>query len=241
MGLWGKVSVLGLMAATAASCQTEPLSKSNVTTQNQQAIIGGQRSGSGDFPTVGALVVDQGRRGLCTATLVAPEWVLTAAHCIDPETLRFGSQQAVTDNTVVIFDALDVRRPLNARIIAAAETMTFEDFDTPGDVDIGLIRLSEPVTDREPTPINISELNAPVGVDMTLVGYGLTDPDDQNSAGVQFNLETESTSCSGFGISNNNFLCLGRGVCSGDSGGPCLLYTSPSPRDATLSRMPSSA
>ena len=27
----------------------------------------------------------------------------------------------------------------------------------------------------------------------------------------------------------------------GESGGPCLLYTSPSPRDATLSRMPSSA
>ena len=26
-----------------------------------------------------------------------------------------------------------------------------------------------------------------------------------------------------------------------DPGGPCLLYTSPSPRDATLSRMPSSA
>ena len=28
---------------------------------------------------------------------------------------------------------------------------------------------------------------------------------------------------------------------TGQSGGPCLLYTSPSPRDATLSRMPSSA
>ena len=28
---------------------------------------------------------------------------------------------------------------------------------------------------------------------------------------------------------------------SGDSEGCCLLYTSPSPRDATLSRMPSSA
>ena len=27
----------------------------------------------------------------------------------------------------------------------------------------------------------------------------------------------------------------------GEKGGPCLLYTSPSPRDATLSRMPSSA
>ena len=28
---------------------------------------------------------------------------------------------------------------------------------------------------------------------------------------------------------------------SGNSSKPCLLYTSPSPRDATLSRMPSSA
>ena len=32
--------------------------------------------------------------------------------------------------------------------------------------------------------------------------------------------------------------CLGGGL---RSGGSCLLYTSPSPRDATLSRMPSSA
>ena len=35
-------------------------------------------------------------------------------------------------------------------------------------------------------------------------------------------------------------LCVGN-IVSGGAGKTCLLYTSPSPRDATLSRMPSSA
>ena len=36
-------------------------------------------------------------------------------------------------------------------------------------------------------------------------------------------------------------LKLGNGLTKGLGAGACLLYTSPSPRDATLSRMPSSA
>ena len=36
-------------------------------------------------------------------------------------------------------------------------------------------------------------------------------------------------------------LLLAHAVAAHDTGNTCLLYTSPSPRDATLSRMPSSA
>ena len=43
----------------------------------------------------------------------------------------------------------------------------------------------------------------------------------------------------GGGVSTVEWLDLGRSNLTG--GIPCLLYTSPSPRDATLSRMPSSA
>ena len=39
---------------------------------------------------------------------------------------------------------------------------------------------------------------------------------------------------------NSGVLGLG-GIIGGTKSGTCLLYTSPSPRDATLSRMPSSA
>ena len=46
--------------------------------------------------------------------------------------------------------------------------------------------------------------------------------------------------CGNFGSGKSSLLKILSGI-QKESNGDCLLYTSPSPRDATLSRMPSSA
>ena len=65
------------------------------------------------------------------------------------------------------------------------------------------------------------------------VSFELTD-DTAAAIGIEY-LNINDMFFSGAGIENFTFLWFGLGI------NPCLLYTSPSPRDLSTSRMPSSA
>src|SRR5688572_11820879 len=149
----------------------------------EQPILGGTAATVGQFPTVVAVL----NNGLCTGTLIDREWVLTAAHCIHPQVLGFGSQAEVTNATSVLLDSTNVFQGGSAQIGAAA-TIPNPGFSLSGlgDDDIGLIRLQTPVTNRQPSPINRINADAPAGIHVTQVGFGVTDPDDMNSAGRLF-------------------------------------------------------
>src|SRR5690606_33046047 len=199
----------------AAACQAV-----DDVERERSAILGGTQTGSGQFPTVVAIVIDQGARGLCTGTLVAPDIVLTAAHCVHPAVLGYPSQAAVTAATLVVFDSTDLRQ--NGNAVAAAETIPVGSFNQPGDPDVGIIRLSRSITDREPSPINLDPAAAPVGISVTMVGYG---QDENGGFGRGLYLENKTSfSCTNVGSSDQTFLCFdqrnGTGKCSGDSGGP---------------------
>lgn len=189
---------------------------------DRSPILGGSPTSPGQFPTVVALVVSGGQRGMCTGTLVGSEWVLTAAHCVHPQTLGMSSQAQVTAETQVVFDGVNLQANQFGAVVQAAETIPHPGFGNPGDPDVGLVRLSQPVTDREPSPMNLDPAAAPVGLAVTMVGYGVA---DNGSAGRGMFLEDKaSVSCASNGVSDGMFLCFGqtdgKGKCSGDSGGP---------------------
>ena len=126
----------------------------------------------------------------------------------------------------------------------------YTDFTTSTAIGVAIDRFNEVLKIVAPTPApalsRISYPTVPIGVTAKLSFGSSQAITDYTSSGVAAGLSAVDISQSyGFTNSGNNFR-LGVMDMSQDITGTlnfnvCLLYTSPSPRDATLSRMPSSA
>jgi hypothetical protein len=189
----------------------------------QSPILGGTPTTVGQFPSV--VMVEVGG-GLCTGTLITKDWVLTAAHCVSPAVLGQPSQQAVTQSVKVHFNTVNgLQNP--GTVVTATDTIPNPMFNinTLGANDVGLIKLATPVTNITPVPINFEAAKAPVGIAVTMVGFGATAAGGGGTVGIEYVVSQTSVSCAGTGAGlDANLLCFnqisGKGKCEGDSGGP---------------------
>lgn len=160
-----------------------------------------------EFPWAVALHYE-GSEGICSAALVAPQWVLTAAHC-------------ASANARVMAGARDRTAAVPVRVVEAIRHPGYD--GKTGANDIGLLRLERPLALAPVPMLAKTEAQALLreGSRAVIAGYGRR----VTGAGYARELVASDVVLEALRLEGTRFIFIDRasGPCGGDSGGPLLL------------------
>ena len=223
-------SLLGIASLPPASAQAAwtPTPTDDVSVQ----IIGGQPASPGEWPWQVALIPGSAPNFLntfCGGALIAPQWVLTASHCVE------GAVPSDIDVVAGVYDVVNPAPGFQRRDLL--QIIMHPNYNTITlDSDIALVKLSSPVTigGSGETSTRLIALASPamgalVGMNPWVTGWGdLTG--SGNLADVLYEVNTtiiSNTNCNNiYGGITGNMICAGtasQGSCFGDSGGPLVI------------------
>lgn len=158
-----------------------------------------------------------GSRGnFCTGALIAPKFVLTAAHCVQPN----------ADYKIVQYDADRRLSLINIRRVQIHPQFTMAAIaQSRATADVALLELSAAIDTRAPIAIGTPTEPIVSGQPYIVSGIGVTQRGDGKSGGVVRAAKLVSTSKPGrlqirLVDPETNNTRDGLGACTGDSGGP---------------------
>ena len=194
-------------------------------------IVDGRRATESELNSTVALFYTDYGTSDCTGTLIAPDVVLTAAHCIGD--YDFG-EPLPPHSILVLSGQLDASQPASGSAYRVSQVIPHQSYDPRAMLDpdpdglaiwhdIGILILEEPIHTQRPSPIpSVEEFDewVPRGTQLVISGYGVTETSSEDG-GVLYIAETP------FQVRNSHEVLAGGAgfpdTCFGDSGGPLYL------------------
>ncbi|XP_064538848.1 brachyurin isoform X2 [Drosophila montana] len=214
-------SVLPALAAPAAAEQQLDIGR----------IISGQRAAAGQFPWQVILKRDEWDDLLCGGSIISNSWVLTAGHC------AYGR-----DSLYLVFGTVELNAE-QALNMTSTQLFVHPNYNDKMNNDVALVQLPQPlIFSSSVQPIQLvsssQSANSYVGTQATIAGFGLIDDEylDYSQellyAQVQIIANDKCLTIFGAGVVLDSTICAegnagsNMSTCSGDSGGPLIVYSS---------------